>query len=499
MRSQSGILEVALLTSPWDMEGKNNGCDWDCYYCPNQEGMPRSYIRNEPAVLRAEKNGFSPMLQIYDRLSTYDVNGHYINKLEIIVLGGTWSSYSHNYQKEFIRDVYYAANTYFDINKREKYSLFEEQTINTKALCKIVGLTLETRPDCINEEEITRFLEYGVTRVQIGIQTTDEYILKKINRGCNNADAIRALRLLKDAGLKVLIHLMPNLPFSTPENDKEMFKTILNYENRDKNGSFIADEIKIYPTSVTTTSDKDNTEVTTVIEKWFNDGKYVPYSNEELFELLVWVKERIQPYIRLTRIFRDIPVANICGGANIPNMREELKKMLKTPCRCIRCREVKNIKVEPKDIKYNTRRIISSESVEYFLSYESKTKEDKLLHGFLRLRFPKTKNYTFVRELHVYGTVAPTYIKKNKSNNQHKGLGKSLLKSAEWITYLLCYDKILINSGVGVRDYYKKLGYKLNKDNYMEKQFTINCREIYMSMVVLCLSLVLLCKAIYIK
>ena len=272
-RSLSGILEVAIMTSPYNMAGSNNGCDYDCYFCPNQKGFPRSYIKEEPAVRRAQQMGFNTIKQTHDRLSSYMCNGHNIDKIEIIVLGGTWSSYEYEYQKEFMRDTYYALNTFYSNNNRNKLSLEEEKTINMTSLCKMVGLTIETRPDSITQEEIINFLGFGVTRVQLGVQTTNDYVLKKINRGCYNKDTISAISLLKDAGLKIMIHLMQNLPYSTPEIDKQTFKDIL------YNPDYQIDEIKVYPTSVTKTSDKDNTEVNTVIEKWYNDGKYIPYSN----------------------------------------------------------------------------------------------------------------------------------------------------------------------------------------------------------------------------
>jgi ELP3 family radical SAM enzyme/protein acetyltransferase len=488
MRSQSGILQVAILTSPWSMSGgknkkENDGCDWNCYFCPKQKGMPRSYIKNEPAVKRAESNKFSAKHQIWERLSTYDLNGHYIDKIEGIILGGTWSSYDKDYQREFVRDFYYACNVYFDIEKREPFTLSEEININQdEALCKVVGFTLETRPDCIDRFEIERFLSFGVTRVQLGIQTVDETILKKINRGCGNKEAINAIKLLKEAGLKVLIHLMPNLPGSTVENDRQTFEKVFNLNGENPNGDFMPDEVKIYPTSVTQTSENDDTEVFTVIEKWYNEGKYVPYSNEELFELLVWVKERMHPYIRITRIFRDIPKYNICGGADEPNMRETLQKQLTQPCRCIRCREVKGRVVDPKDIRMNYKTFVSSGSTEMFLSYESKFEWDKLLHGFLRLRLPKNQDCAYVRELHVYGNLAPTY-KKSASNNQHKGYGSKLLWLAEWFAFMFGYKRILINSGVGVRNYYKKKGYVLNREGYMEKKFKMQFYTFLMLMV----------------
>lgn len=488
VRVQSGILEVAVLTSPWDMQGKHDGCNFNCYYCPKQEGMPRSYIKEEPAVKRAADNDFDCVRQVTDRLSTYDFQGHTIDKIEGIILGGTWSQYNDKYKKEFMRDFYYAANTYYQVNKRERFTLAEEKFINETTLCKVIGLTIETRPDEINEEEIKKLLSYGVTRVQIGVQTTHDFILKKINRQCYSKDTVKALYLLKNAGLKTMTHLMPNLPFSDPDLDKDMFSTML------YNPDYLSDEWKIYPTSVTTTSEKDNTEVLTIIEKWYQSGKYVPYSNEELFELLVWVKQRVPPYLRIARVFRDIPLPNIIGGATVPNMREELKKMMPpdNPCKCIRCREIKDRVVNRRDIKYTYRKIKSSGATEYFLSYESFCKKEKktYIHAFLRLRLPNTtfikvlQDNAIVRELHVYGQMRPTYKPSHTSNKdstktednsaytQHKGLGSSLLKRAEWIAYFHGYKGIAITSGVGVRRFYSlpKNGYSY-KEYYMVKSF----------------------------
>ena len=471
MRSLSGIIEVAIMTSPG-----NFSCDYDCYYCPNQPGMPRSYIKEEPAVRRAAANDFDTVKQMYDRLTTYSLNGHPIDKLEIIVLGGTWSSYPKDYQGTFIRDLYYASNTFFDSNsnKRERKTLIDEKKINETALCKIIGLTLETRPDSITPDEISWFLKYGVTRVQLGIQHTDDTILKKINRGCYNQDSKNAIRLLKDAGFKIMIHIMPNLPFSSPDKDSDMFIEILQDEDLQ------ADEWKIYPTSVTTTSDKDDTKVNTIIEKWYNDGKYVPYSESELMEVIKYVKAAIHPYIRISRIFRDIPKPNIVGGASIPHMRQVLQKEMAEDglfCSCVRCCEVKDKVVEIDDIELVERTYRGSGGQEIFLSFESlevNNQSKRTIHAFLRLRlssntFRKSlQNTALVRELHVYGKLIPTYLSKIETNNQHHGLGGRLLKRAEEIARREKFNKLAIISGVGVREYYRKKGYYLN-DSYMMK------------------------------
>ena len=483
-RSNSGILEVAPMTSPWNMAGSNNGCDNDCYFCPNQKGYPRSYVKEEPGPRRAAQFNFDCVKQIHDRVSSYMCNGHEIDKLEIIILGGTWSSYEYEYQKQFMTEVYYAANTFYrdSLGVRGIKSLAEEQQENETSLCKIIGLTIETRPDKITPKEILRFNEFGVTRVQIGVQTTHDHLLKKINRGCYNKDTILAIRLLKESGFKVLIHIMPNLPFSNPDLDKKCFQDIM------FKPEYQVDEIKIYPTSVTTTSEKDDTEVYTVIEKWYQDGKYIPYSNEELYELLKYVKRKIPVYFRISRIFRDIPIGNITGGANIPNMRQELQREMAEEghfCKCIRCREIKNTKFKLSDVKYDIISYSGNEGTECFITANLAPPNLSLpykntLVGFLRLRFSHNSNLHFnstlknaalVRELHVYGRMIPSHLKetgKINTGSQHRGIGKTLLRMAEELVEDHNIPKIAVISGVGVRKYYEKWGYKL-ENGYMVK------------------------------
>ena len=489
MRSLSGIIEVAIMTHPGPFS-----CEFDCYYCPNQKDMPRSYIKEEPAVLRAAQNNFDTVEQIFDRVGQYIANGHYGDKGEFIILGGTWSNYSYEYQREFMRDLYFACNRIFDRTRTERYSLEKEKTINETALFKVVGLTIETRPDMITPEEIRRYIEYGVTRVQIGVQTTHDHLLKKINRQCYSIDTKRALYLLKNAGFKIMCHYMPNLPGATPELDIEMFNTVLNDPNYD------CDELKLYPTSVTTTSDKDIEQVDTVIEKWFIDGKYVPYSNEELKEVLKYAKRNIQPYKRISRIFRDIPINNIIGGARIPHLRQLLQNEMADEgdyCKCIRCREIKNNEFDINDVYYEVDEYEASYGIEYFISanVENKCSKNKpYLIGFCRIRLRNNdtvnvdftqnnnntnfidvlKNCALIREMHVYGRMVPSYLSKiKKSNSQHRGIGRKMLKIAEKVAVNNGFNKMAIISGVGVRDFYRKNGYIL-EENYMTKRLTYN-------------------------
>ena len=446
--------------------------------------QPRSYISTEPAVRRANRNLFDACLQFNDRANGLKNCGHMIDKIEIIVLGGTWSHYPREYQKQFIRDIYYSANVYYNIIKRNKLSLEDEIKINMNSRCRIIGLTLETRPDCINKSEIMRFRQYGCTRVQLGVQHIDDNILRKINRGCYNKHTIKAIQMLKQNGYKVDIHLMPDLPGSSYEIDKKMFNTILGFKYIIYHKNMIeykiispelqADQWKIYPTEVTRW---------TKIKKMYDMKEYKPYANDFnsitgntfIEDLLLGIKKNVFPWIRLNRIIRDIPTPEIFGGNECTSLRQRLQLKLKKmghTCDCIRCKEVKFRKI--KNYKLNVRKYNGVDADEYFISYESI--DNTILYGFLRLRLNKTNKHIFyksimncamIRELHVYGKMIPHYIKNKKVQNL--GFGKKLLLKAEEIAYDNGYNKCAVISGVGVREYYKKNGYNL-KDTFMIKK-----------------------------
>ncbi|CAM9532129.1 unnamed protein product [Ectocarpus sp. 4 AP-2014] len=472
VRSLSGVLIVTVLTSPYpeyDVPGAGGrpakrkvqrfSCKHNCYYCPNEpahEGnnfvpQPRSYLHDEPGVRRANRCGFDAVLQFRDRVSSYIANGHPIDKIEILVLGGTWSEYPESYQREFCRDLFYAANTTFN-ERPERLTLEEEIKLNEDASTRVIGLTLETRPDVIDLDEIARLRSYGCTRLQIGVQHTDNAILKKINRGHDVEATIRCLRLLKDNCFKVDIHLMPNLPGSTVEGDVEMFDKVLG------DPDLQADQWKIYPCSIVPW---------TVIDKWHREGSYNPYPEDQLFELILSVKVRVHPWIRLNRVIRDIPNQYITGGCSVTNMRQILLQTLAKrglKCRCMRCREVKG--QEFKDAALVVRKYKASGGTEYFISSES---PEETLYGFLRLRIPSgtspilpdLKGCALIRELHVYGK-----LKKvgEGGETQHQGLGTQLLARAEKIARQHGYVKMAVISGVGVRRYYERFGYRSLKD-----------------------------------
>ncbi len=527
MRGLSGVIVISVITSPYPEFTNKKGetvkqgfsCKHDCFYCPKEvdengkEINPRSYLSDEPTVARGLQNNFDAVDQFNDRAFQYMLNGHYVDKIEIIVLGGTWTEYPREYQEKFIRDIFWSANTFYSIQKREKKTLSEEQKINETASSRIIGLTLEMRPDSINDEEINWLRYLGCTRVQLGVQHIDRKILKKVNRGCYAEDAMFALEKLKNYGYKVDAHWMPDLPGSTPEIDKNMFDTILN-------GSGLQfDQWKVYPTSVVPW---------TKIKKWHEEGSYIPYTDEDpekLIDVLLYVKNKVHPWIRLNRVVRDIPnytrdgTLYIYGGNKVTNLRQILHNRLKECgqfCRCIRCREVKKNLTLVNFARPVVRKYDSSNGIEYFISIESGNsiqskfingkwynyeylEEPGIMYGFVRLRLcnnttnkylHKIKNCALIRELHVYGQVV-TSNKNNKHDEkaQNSGFGKILMKKAEEIAIQNGYFSVAVISGIGVKNYYRKLQYK-EHDTYMIKHIDfkdiviclVNTSEFYFSL-----------------
>lgn len=481
-KSNSGVLVITVLTSAHPQYINEDGevktarfsCKHDCAYCPNEpahEGnnwvaQPRSYLYSEPAVLRANANDFDPIKQMNTRLSSLINMGHIPDKLEIIVLGGTWCEYPRNYQDRFITELYYAANIYFDSDpKRPKKTLEEEIEINETAKIHIIGLTLETRPDTITIDEIANFRRYNCTRIQLGVQHTNNTVLKKINRGHTIECAYDAIKLLKNNCYKVDIHIMPNLPGASYEIDKVMLEEVL-YDERIQ-----VDQYKIYPTAIVPY---------TKIKNWFDEGTYIPYDDKLLYELIKDFKKKVQKYKRLNRIIRDIPGHYIEGGysTKFVNMRQLLQDDMllnNWGCKCIRCREIKGNSVSLDNIKLNIEKYRASGGEEYHISFDTDCEKNYLI-GFLRLRLydagesqvlASIKGCALIRELHVYSNLS------NVGDNiegslQHKGFGKQLVAKAEELAIANGYKRIAIISGTGVREYYKKLGYSLI-DTYMIK------------------------------
>lgn len=445
IRSLSGIVSITLITKPYP-------CPGNCLYCPNDPKMPKSYLPDEPACMRALAVNFDPFKQIQARIKALQLNGHPTDKIELIILGGTWSFYPKNYQTWFIKRAFDGAN-----NKSAK-NLQLSQKLNEKAKNRIVGLTIETRPDYLNIKEVKRLRELGVTRVELGVQSIYDDILFLNNRQTTTEKTIEATKLLKNAGFKVTYHMMLNLYGSDLDRDEKMFEELFSNE------AFQPDQLKIYPCVVLENAP---------LYELYKNGKYKPYSDEELIDLIIRIKQKIPPYVRIIRIIRDIPSYNIIAGNKMSNLRqliqEKMQKENKT-CQCIRCREPKDTPIDFRNVKLIRREYPASQGKEIFLSFEE-MKLNKIL-AFLRLRLsnnwtlPSIENSALIREVHSYGEMAPL---NTKTNVQHRGLGKKLMKEAEKIVKKETnFKKIAVISGIGVREYYRKLGYKLYQ-TYMVK------------------------------
>jgi elongator complex protein 3 len=471
IRSLSGVSIITSLMKPHPCPGK-------CVYCPNEKNMPKSYIATEPAAARALALNFSPYDQMYKRIDMLEANGHATDKIEFIIKGGTLTSYPLKYQYWFILESFKACNNKKRTKKASRISenslnkitldslikkLEKEQKFNETAGHRIIGITLETRPDTITAESIYHMRKQGCTRIELGLQAPDDKILKLIKRGHTVKQFEDAIFLLRTAGFKVDLHFMPDLPGSNKKHDILMYKKLFS------NSALRPDMVKIYPNVVIKSAE---------LYKWFLKGKYKPYGDKQLFEALVQMKLSTPKYCRISRLIRDIPSNEIQAGNAITNLREllseELKKQNKK-CLCLRCREIGRHgelkKIKPKLFidKYTTKG-----GDEYFISFEDKNRT--AVFGFLRLRIPKItlknkkteklyeilpeiKNSALIRELHVYGTLVEIG-RQNKEATQHKGLGALLLQQAEKIAKQNKFSKIAVISGVGVRGYYKKFGYK---------------------------------------
>ncbi|MBU2025918.1 MAG: tRNA uridine(34) 5-carboxymethylaminomethyl modification radical SAM/GNAT enzyme Elp3 [Patescibacteria group bacterium] len=495
-RTLSGVSVVAVLTRDYP-------CGSDCLYCPEEKQMPKSYLSNEPAVMRAIRLDFSPYWQMNKRLEVLEYNGHDVSKVELIVMGGTFSHLPKIYQYWFIKECFRGANEYTGLDNKEKFKkikepfskgkdfeklnilrreLDKEKRKNIKAGCRIVGLTLETRPDAVTITELKRFRELGCTRVEIGAQSIYGKVLKKNRRGHGRQAIIRATAYLKEMGFKINYHIMPGLLGSNLKMDEAMFLELFSCAD------FRPDMLKIYPCVVTKEAD--------LYDLW-KRGKYAPYTNKQLAGLLARIKRRIPQYVRIARLIRDIPTVSIKAGPNIPNLRDVLKSK-GVKCRCIRCREAgrslvvscggKKEKIFLDRLDYR-----ASGGKEIFLQFVSG--KEKRLHAFLRLRIPafvlarkeargrrralglgakkapekELAGCGIIREVHSYGQVAPVG-RKIKGTSQHRGFGKRLIRRAEKITrdeFLL--KKIAVIAACGTKDYYFGLGYK-EEGNYMTKE-----------------------------
>ncbi|PIO01779.1 tRNA uridine(34) 5-carboxymethylaminomethyl modification radical SAM/GNAT enzyme Elp3 [Candidatus Micrarchaeota archaeon CG09_land_8_20_14_0_10_60_16] len=438
-RSASGVCVIAVMTRPWPCPGK-------CAYCPTAKNAPKSYTGFEPAARRARQNNFDAYAQVEDRLRQLEAIGHEPSKCELIIMGGTFNSQPRAYQDAFIKKAYEA------FNGKKSRTLAEAIKTNEKAHYRVTGLTLETRPDWCIESEVKRFVGYGATRIELGVQSLDEGVLKRVNRGHGLAAVAEATRYCKDAFLKVCYHVMPGL-YATRESDLEMFRQLFGDER------FKPDMLKIYPCLVI--------KGTRVYREW-KRGEFKPYSTEEAAEVIAEAKRFVPQYCRIMRVDRDIPTNLIAAGVDKSNLREIARKKAKEKgivCRCIRCREIgfnRNAKGKPKLARLDYE---ASGGAEIFLSYEN----GDALWAFLRLRCNESGECG-VRELRVFGEQTPVGAESRRA--QHKGYGARLLAEAERIARKdFKAKKLVVLAGVGARPYYRRLGYAL-RGGYMEKSLS---------------------------
>jgi elongator complex protein 3 len=441
-RTISGVTPLAVMTAP-------TSCPGHCVYCPTWSDAPQSYTPESPAVIRARKCGYNAGKQVAFRLRIFTEMGHPTDKIELIVMGGTFLAQPVDYQYRFIKDCYDG------LNGVVSPTLEEAKRLNETAEHRCTGLCIETRPDWCGQEQIDRMLEFGATRVELGVQTLSDDIYKLVHRGHTVADVVAATRLLREHAFKVYYHWMPGLPGSSPENDLELSHLLFTDDR------FRPDGLKLYPTAVV---------IGTELEKWWREGRYQPYDAETMIRLLVQIKSLVPKYVRISRVLRDIPAQFIVAGLK-DSLRDLLREKMKqesVECKCIRCREYGHRLRLGRDIgaphlvrmDYD-----ASCGKEIFLSFED---DHDTLFGLLRLRVADDKP-ALIRELHVFGTEVPLRGKITGAA-QHKGIGKSLLREAERIATVEFHSpQMVILSGTGAREYYRaESGYTL-QGHYMVK------------------------------
>jgi elongator complex protein 3 len=493
-RTISGVSVIAIMTKPMKCpHGK-------CIPCPGGPesffgSVPQSYTGKEPATMRAIRNFYDPYLQVFNRLQQYILMDRTPDKVELIIMGGTFPSFPKNYQEEFVKYAFKALNDFGkmfykkDVLQFEKFKKFfelpgdmndktreenirakvlklkkkcnldSEQKKNEKAKLRCVALCIETRSDYCGKKEIDQMLRLGVTRVELGVQSVYDEVLEKMERGHSVEDSVKATQLLKDSFLKIGYHMMPGLPGSTAEKDVQMFKELFS------NPNFMPDALKIYPCMIL--------KGTKLYELW-KKGEFKPLTTDEAVRIISEAKKSIPKFCRVLRIQRDISTKVTEAGVGITNLRQKIHEAMEKEnvrCNCIRCREPRNRNISFENVKLLRYDYGASDGKEVFLSFED-VKNDIIL-GFCRLRIPYkpfrkeiTKNSVGIRELHVYGEAAQI---GKKGKVQHKGYGKELLSEAEKIARGEFHSKkILVISGIGVKNYYSHLGYK--KDGfYMSK------------------------------
>jgi len=453
-RTISGVTPVAVMTLPMK-------CPGQCIYCPTFLAIPQSYTPESPAALRARQCDYDTKKQIKLRLRVLSEMGHPTDKIELIVMGGTFLACPEHYQYQFIKDCYDA------LNGEESATLEEAKRLNETAVHRCTGLCIETRPDWCGQAEIDRMLEFGATRVELGVQTLDDEIYRLVRRGHKVEDVVKATTLLKEHGFKVHYHWMPGLPGSNPTKDLELSRRLFS------DARFKPDGLKLYPTMVV-----EGTE----LEKWYREERYQPYDFDTMINLMVDIKSSVLKYVRISRVLRDIPPKFIVAGLK-DSLRDVIKQRMKqqaVECKCIRCREYGHRAQngweigEPRMVRMDYE---ASGGREIFLSFED---EGETLFGLLRMRIQSKPiarlgqeikgNLALIRELHVYGPEV-SLSQRNPVAAQHKGLGKALLREAERIAGgEFQVRQMVVLSGTGAKEYYRtEFGYRSQGD-YMVKE-----------------------------
>lgn len=454
MRTLSGVTTVTVLTKPYPCPGK-------CIFCPTDVRMPKSYLPDEPGAMRALEHQFDPYTQVASRIQALKNLGHPTDKIELLILGGTWSSYRRDYQEWFVKRCFDAMNEIneerYRLEPQEKSNnpdveLKKAQAINETSNHRNVGLVIETRPDEINPDEIKWLRHLGVTKVQLGAQSFDDHILDINKRGHDVESTRQAVALLRAASFKIVLHWMPNLLGATPQSDREDFAKLWQ--------GFCPDEIKIYPNQLLANAE---------LYEYWQRGEFHPYTTDDLVELLVNIKPTIPRYCRVNRVIRDIPGNNVVEGNTRTSLRQDIQTEMKkrgTKCQCIRCREVKGKTVELSSLTLHDEIYSASKAEEHFISFDT---TDDGLAGFIRLSLPSKESpetglsdlngAALIREVHVYGQSLAVGAEKTGAA-QHVGLGTRLLEEAEKIAKKNGFEKLAVISAVGTRGYYMDRGFE---------------------------------------
>ena len=438
-RTLSGVTTVTVLTAPWP-------CPGNCIFCPTDERMPKSYLPDEPGAARAFQNNFDPYLQVSSRIASYEAVGHPTDKIELLILGGSWTSYTWEYQQRFVQRCFDA------MNGVESESLQQAQQINETAGHRNVGLVIETRPDLLDAETLRKLRILGVTKIQLGIQSMNDEILRLNRRSLSQSEALQRVALARAAGFKIVLHWMPNLLGATPESDREDFRHF--WQTPEEGYGYCPDELKIYPTQLLQGTD--------LYKEWEN-GNYTPYDMDTLVHLLADIKPTIRPYCRVNRVIRDIPSHHVVAGNTRSSLRMDIQELMKangTSCQCIRCREIRGEKVRPEDLHLNDYQYHAAFAAEHFLQYV--TESDKLA-GYLRLSIPddpsaapieELRDCALIREVHIYGQSLPVGAEQTGAA-QHIGLGSRLIEEACRIAAEKGFKRIAVIAAVGTRQYYE--------------------------------------------